>query len=65
MTILSDRRNRGPYGLAGGSDGLPGENALTLKGKTTRLRAKTRIAVEPGSVLKISTPGGGGFGEPS
>ncbi len=65
LTILSDRRDRGPYGLAGGSDGLPGENALTLKGKTTRLRAKTRIAVEPGSVLKISTPGGGGFGKPS
>src|SRR5580693_10722852 len=43
VTILSDRRERGPYGLAGGSAGKPGSNALTANGKTSKLPAKTRI----------------------
>src|SRR6266436_2748107 len=32
VTILSDRRSRGPYGLAGGRAGAPGRNML-LRGK--------------------------------
>jgi N-methylhydantoinase B/oxoprolinase/acetone carboxylase alpha subunit len=62
VTILSDRRERGPYGLAGGSPGKPGGNTLTVSGKASKLPAKTRITAPRGSVLKISTPGGGGFG---
>ena len=62
VTILSDRRERGPYGLAGGSAGKPGSNILTVDGKTSKLTAKTRISAARGSALKISTPGGGGFG---
>jgi N-methylhydantoinase B/oxoprolinase/acetone carboxylase alpha subunit len=62
VTILSDRRERGPYGLAGGSAGKPGSNILTVNGKTSKLTAKTRISAARGSALKISTPGGGGFG---
>ena len=58
VTILSDRRARGPWGLAGGRDGKPGLNEL---GKT-KLAAKTRFIAKAGSVLRISTPGGGGFG---
>lgn len=64
VTILSDRRERGPYGLAGGRAGEPGINTLTADGKVSRLAAKTRITAPRGSVLSISTPGGGGFGEP-
>ena len=62
MTILSDRRERGPYGLAGGRSGQPGSNTLTADGKASKLPAKTRITAPRGSVLRISTPGGGGFG---
>jgi len=62
VTILSDRRDRGPYGLAGGASGQPGSNALIVNGRTSKLAAKTRIAAPRGSVLRISTPGGGGFG---
>ncbi|HEY4085170.1 MAG TPA: hydantoinase B/oxoprolinase family protein [Bryobacteraceae bacterium] len=58
VTILSDRRARGPWGLAGGKDGKPGVNELG----PTKLAAKTRITAKAGSVLRISTPGGGGFG---
>jgi N-methylhydantoinase B/oxoprolinase/acetone carboxylase alpha subunit len=63
VTILSDRRARGPYGLAGGSAGAPGSNTLTVNGKSSKLPAKTRITAPRGSVLNISTPGGGGFGK--
>ncbi|MCS7025638.1 MAG: hydantoinase B/oxoprolinase family protein [Bryobacteraceae bacterium] len=59
VTILSDRRQRGPYGLCGGSAGAPGRNLLDgapLEGKTT-------FRVAPGSRLLILTPGGGGWGE--
>jgi N-methylhydantoinase B len=63
VTILSDRRERAPYGLAGGESGKPGSNTLTVKGKTSKLPGKTRITVPRDSVLRISTPGGGGFGQ--
>ncbi|HVY91562.1 MAG TPA: hydantoinase B/oxoprolinase family protein, partial [Bryobacteraceae bacterium] len=58
VTILSDRRARGPWGLKGGAAGKPGVNELNGR----RLAAKTRITAKAGSVLRISTPGGGGFG---
>jgi N-methylhydantoinase B len=60
VTILSDRRRRGPYGLAGGSPGKPGRN--TLNGKN--LPSKVRFHAGAGDVLRIESPGGGGFGEP-
>jgi N-methylhydantoinase B/oxoprolinase/acetone carboxylase alpha subunit len=65
VTILSDRRERGPYGLAGGQSGKPGDNTLIANGKTSRLPGKTRITAPRGSVLRIETPGGGGFGDPT
>ncbi len=62
VTILSDRRERGPWGLSGGASGKPGRNML-LRGKTaTRLPGKTRLEVREGDVLRIETPGGGGWG---
>lgn len=62
VTILSDRRERGPWGLSGGASGKPGRNTL-LRGKiATRLPGKTRIEVREGDLLRIETPGGGGWG---
>jgi N-methylhydantoinase B/oxoprolinase/acetone carboxylase alpha subunit len=69
VTILSDRRERGPYGLSGGSAGARGKNSL-LRGK--RLRAgraiaipgKARFEVRADDVLRIESPGGGGYGKP-
>lgn len=63
VTILSDRRERGPYGLNGGADGKPGANTLFRGRKATHLPAKTNFPVHPGDILRIETPGGGGFGE--
>jgi len=63
-TILSDRRARGPYGLQGGQPGQPGANTLVRRGKRTTIPAKTEFQAEPGDVLRIETPGGGGYGRP-
>ncbi|MBL8174289.1 MAG: hydantoinase B/oxoprolinase family protein [Bryobacterales bacterium] len=63
VTILSDRRERGPYGLNGGAAGRPGANTLVRANKTAPLRAKTNFPVGAGDVLRIETPGGGGWGE--
>ena len=62
VTILSDRRLRGPYGLAGGSPGKPGKNLLLRKNGSTPLPGKTRFEVRAGDVLRIESPGGGGYG---
>jgi N-methylhydantoinase B len=64
--LLCDRRLRGPYGLAGGADGKPGKNSITHpNGKSTPLPGKCTLEAKAGSVLKIETPGGGGWGKSS
>ena len=63
VTILSDRRVRGPYGLQGGEAGKPGRNTLLRAGhKPQALPAKTRFEIATDDVLRIETPGGGGWG---
>ena len=62
VTILSDRRDRGPYGLAGGSAGKPGANTLIRAGKVRPIAAKANFEVRAGDRLRIESPGGGGWG---
>jgi N-methylhydantoinase B len=63
VTILSDRRVRGPYGLAGGEAGEPGRNTLLRTGrKAQMLPGKTRFNIAADDILRIETPGGGGWG---
>jgi N-methylhydantoinase B/oxoprolinase/acetone carboxylase alpha subunit len=62
ITLLSDRRARGPYGLRGGGAGKPGRNTLKRSGKRIALAGKTRVAAVAGDILRVETPGGGGFG---
>jgi N-methylhydantoinase B len=63
VTILSDRRARGPYGLAGGRAGSPGRNTLLRRGKKLAIAAKANFPVRSGDILRIETPGGGGWGK--
>ena len=65
FTVISDRRRRGPYGLAGGEAGSPGRNLLTRSGasRPRLLPSKARVALAPGDVVTVETPGGGGWGE--
>ncbi len=62
-SILSDRRRFPPYGLAGGQPGKPGRNTLVVNGKARSLPSKTVLNVPAGGVLRIETPGGGGWGK--
>lgn len=62
-TVLSDRRLRGPWGLAGGGDGLAGENTVRRNGRVERLPGKVHLRLAPGDRLCLATPGGGGYGE--
>ncbi|HTC34680.1 MAG TPA: hydantoinase B/oxoprolinase family protein [Bryobacteraceae bacterium] len=65
VTILSDRRELGPYGLAGGSTGTPGKNSLLRGKRTIAIQGKARFEVQPDDVLRIESPGGGGYGKPA
>ncbi len=58
VTLIADRRERGPWGLAGGGAGKPGRDSLNGR----RIKAKTRFAASEGDLLRIETPGGGGYG---
>ena len=64
VTILSDRRARGPYGLAGGKPGSPGRNTLIRGKRFAAIPAKAKFDVGPSDVLRIESPGGGGYGSP-
>lgn len=57
VTLLTERRQTGPWGVGPGSAGQPGKNALN----GVALPAKTSFQVEPGDVLRVETPGGGGW----
>ena len=58
LSILSERRRVAPQGRAGGEAGASGR--ATLDGE--ELPAKATTDVGPGSLLRIETPGGGGYG---
>jgi N-methylhydantoinase B len=60
--LLCDRRKRGPYGLAAGQAGQPGKNTITRAGKEGDLPGKCALFAEAGTILRIETPGGGGWG---
>jgi N-methylhydantoinase B len=64
LTINSERRVRGPYGLHGGEPGRPGANRLIRDGVEETIGGKATVQVKPGDRLVIETPGGGGWGEP-
>jgi N-methylhydantoinase B len=61
VTLLSERRKRSPYGLRGGSSGKRGRNSLLRRGKVTEVPGKANIRLRPGDILRIETPGGGGY----
>lgn len=65
ITLTGERRQRGPYGLQGGQPGRPGRDSLVRDGQATSLPGKTSAQLQTGDILRIETPGGGGWGEDS
>jgi N-methylhydantoinase B len=63
VTLLADRRSRGPYGLAGGGDGAPGRTTVVhLDGRTEQLSGKCSVRLRSRERIRVETPGGGGWG---
>ena len=62
--VLSERREKNPRGLMGGHDGAKGRNLLKRKGSESFevIGGKVSINVDAGDILRIETPGGGGYG---
>jgi N-methylhydantoinase B len=62
VSIQSERRKFAPYGLFGGENGRKGKNVLVRDGRYTELPSKTTYQLKKGDIIKIETPGGGGYG---
>jgi N-methylhydantoinase B len=58
VSVVTERRARGPGGTRGGEPGAPGRNLLNGE----PLPAKATRALAAGESVTIETPGGGGFG---
>ncbi|MBY0401592.1 hydantoinase B/oxoprolinase family protein, partial [Myxococcota bacterium] len=65
VSLLTQRRSRAPFGLAGGGPGAMGRNRLQRAGtgEFEALAGQLELELQAGDVLSIETPGGGGFGE--
>ena len=67
LSLITERRLSRPYGTQGGDPGASGENWLLPGGDeeaAQRLPDKCTVALQPGDVLRLLTPGGGGWGAP-
>ncbi len=62
VTLNTERRITGPYGLQGGTAGQPGHNQIIRDGLPETVGGKHTAHVEPGDEVSIETPGGGGWG---
>lgn len=60
VSLISERRKYAPSGIDGGRPGQVGVNSVN--GNSVGPRAAVRLV--PGDVLRVATPGGGGWGSP-
>jgi N-methylhydantoinase B len=58
LSVLAERRARAPRGARGGADGARGRTLVNGEEQP----AKVSLDVKTGSVVRIETPGGGGYG---
>lgn len=66
-SMVMDHGRTGPQGALGGSDGGINRVVVDRKGETytpPHLSKDQDIHIEPGDTIRVSTPGGGGFGNP-
>ncbi len=67
VSLITERRRSAPWGTEGGGAAAPGENWLLPGGSAddaVALPDKVTIDVQAGDVIRLLTPGGGGWGIP-
>jgi N-methylhydantoinase B/oxoprolinase/acetone carboxylase alpha subunit len=62
LTVISERRRFAPYGAHGGSQGAKGRNTVISRGRARVIGSKANVKLEAGDILRVETPGGGGYG---
>ncbi len=60
LSVLAERRRHAPQGERGGRPGAPGRTLVNGEEQPSKLTRQLRA----GDVVRIETPGGGGFGAP-
>src|SRR5436190_10790867 len=60
LSVLAERRAHGPHGARGGADGAAGRTLVNGEEQP----AKVTRQLAAGDVVRIETPGGGGYGQP-
>jgi N-methylhydantoinase B len=61
LNAVPSRLDAGPEGIGGGGPGAPGK--FLVNGKPVSEARK--LTMEPGDVVLLETPGGGGYGPPA
>jgi N-methylhydantoinase B len=66
VTLLAERRVRGPWGSDGGESGAPGKaSVIRNNGTLEPLSGKFNVRLKKGDRIRIESPGGGGWGSPT
>jgi N-methylhydantoinase B len=68
VSMVMDHGRTGPQGVLGGGDGGTNTVSVMQKGKSYRpphLSKDQDIEIGVGDVVRVSTPGGGGYGDPA
>lgn len=64
VSLSAERRIFQPYGLHGGGDGELGQNAyVNGNGEENELPGKTTFSLPENAIVRVKTPGGGGYGK--
>ena len=67
-SFVMDHGRVGPPGIFGGEDGAPNHIEIVQKGKVStplHLSKDQDVALSSGDYLRVRTPGGGGYGDPT
>ena len=66
ISVLGDRVDHPPFGIAGGGPAQPNEVVFHTDGKDWKPAFRSKAEKEilcPGESIRVASPGGGGFGE--
>jgi N-methylhydantoinase B len=65
FSLLTDRTKSAPWGLFGGRSASPSEFVRNPGEDEEPLASKSTTELDPGEVVSVRTPGGGGYGDPA